>query len=736
MLKKKNILLSIFLFFTLLTLGAKEILPPKIQAPTTFAIVIDTHTFRVCQAEVLAYKDVLEREGLGTWILAESWNNPQEVKDELLSLYKNHSLEGAVFIGTIPVPMIRDAQHLTSAFKMDQEAFHKSQSSVPSDRFYDDFNLTFDYLGDDPQHPGFHYFSLRLDSPQIINCSIYSGRIKPTQKGAEGDAQIANYLNKVIEARTEVNPLDVLCSYTGEGSHSNSLTAWRDERIPLREQLPYAFGSANSAKFFRFDMEPYMKETIANQLRRPELDLMIFHEHGLPERQYLTGVPIATDDEEYIAGAKREIRHKLRLEDRRNGETQPLWERLSLQYNIDTTWKSGTFDPVVVKSDSIEVANRGIELDDIAWIAPNPRMVIFDACYNGDFREDSYIAAEYIFASGKTLVGFGNSVNVLQDKSAGDLLGLLGLGFRVGQWARQVNILESHITGDPTFRFHPPLGGAFPSIDINHPQPDYWKAFLQPNHPPDVQALALHRLFVLQTPGLSELLCNIYEQSPYYVVRLQCMHLLPYYNNPNYDIVLQKAIDDPYEFIRRKAVFDMGKRGKEEFIPLVAKLFVEDALDERVAFNAAFSVILLGAEEACMALNQQLPFVPTDALHPNNELTFTYRFLDEMVKKIADSSLSVENKLFNISILRNNPFTRHLDQLLPLLQDSAESLVVRTALAEALGWYVKSYRKGDIIATCTQILSTLPGALSMEMPERRFAQELTRTINRLNEYQL
>jgi len=734
--KSKLLLGWAILFFTLSDLGAREVLPPNIQTKTSFAVIIDTDTYRACQIQVLAYRDMLVGEGLGAWILADNWQNPQAVKDELFALYKNHSLEGAVFIGNIPIPMIRDAQHLTSAFKMDQEVFPPSQSSVPSDRFYDDFNLTFDYLGDDFEHPGLFYYALRADSPQIINCSIYSGRIKPSQKGAEGYAQISDYLKKVVEARSEYNPLDVLCSYTGEGSHSNSLTAWRDERISLREQLPNAFGDANSAKFFRFSMEPYMKEKIINQLRRPELDLMIFHEHGLPERQYLTGIPLATDNEEYVAGAKREIRERLRTEVKRSRDPEVLWKQFSLLYQFDSTWKEGAFDPEMVKADSMEVADRGIELDDIARIAPNPRMVIFDACYNGDFREDRYIAAEYIFASGKCLVGFGNSVNVLQDKSAGDLLGLLGLGFRVGQWARQVNILESHITGDPTFRFNPPAGAEYPKIEIDNPQPEYWKAFLQPNQPADIQALALYRLFVLRTTGLSELLRTTYVQSPYYMVRLQCMHLLPFYGGTDYDVVLQKGVEDPYEFIRRKAVCDMGRRGKEEFIPYVAKLFVEEALDERVAFNAAFSVTLLDAEEACRALHQQLPPIPTDALHPHNDLTFPYRFLEGMVEKIPDVAQSIENRLFNISILRNNPYTRYLDQLLPLLQDHSEPLLIRTALAEALGWYVLSYRKTDIMGLCTQIIAGFPDSVPPDTPEGRFVWELIRTINRLKVYQL
>jgi len=79
----------------------------------------------------------------------------------------------------------------------------------------------------------------------------------------------------------------------------------------------------------------------------------------------------------------------------------------------------------------------GIVLEDVPAINPNPRIVIFDACYNGDFREESFIGGEYIFfiggeyifAKGKTLVAIANSVNVLQDKSSSDLLGLIGLGY-------------------------------------------------------------------------------------------------------------------------------------------------------------------------------------------------------------------------------------------------------------------------------------------------------------------
>lgn len=74
----------------------------------------------------------------------------------------------------------------------------------------------------------------------------------------------------------------------------------------------------------------------------------------------------------------------------------------------------------------------GITLQDVTAMKPNVRMVIFDACYSGDFREKDYIAGRYVFTDDKTVVAFGNSVNVLQDKQANELLGLLGFGARIG----------------------------------------------------------------------------------------------------------------------------------------------------------------------------------------------------------------------------------------------------------------------------------------------------------------
>ena len=56
------------------------------------------------------------------YTIVDRWGVPDSIRACLRSMYYQGKIQGAVFIGDIPIPMIRDAQHLTSAFKMDQKA--------------------------------------------------------------------------------------------------------------------------------------------------------------------------------------------------------------------------------------------------------------------------------------------------------------------------------------------------------------------------------------------------------------------------------------------------------------------------------------------------------------------------------------------------------------------------------------------------------------------------------------
>ena len=114
---------------------------------------MDKATAQACRAELEAYRDVITAEGLPAEILAGDWATPEQVRDRIRQLYRDKGLEGAVFVGDIPVAMVRGAQHFTSAFKMDQQQFPMFDSSVPSDRFYDDFGLKFRFIAQDSEPP-------------------------------------------------------------------------------------------------------------------------------------------------------------------------------------------------------------------------------------------------------------------------------------------------------------------------------------------------------------------------------------------------------------------------------------------------------------------------------------------------------------------------------------------------------------------------------------------------------
>ena len=122
---------------------AQTVVPPAQKGNTSFVVVIDSASYVHCTPQVESYKATLEAEGLPTFVAYKNWRSPEEVKQLLEKLYRQEKLEGAVFIGEIPVPMITKAQHLTSAFKMDERSYPLRDVSVPSDRFYEDFDLKF-----------------------------------------------------------------------------------------------------------------------------------------------------------------------------------------------------------------------------------------------------------------------------------------------------------------------------------------------------------------------------------------------------------------------------------------------------------------------------------------------------------------------------------------------------------------------------------------------------------------
>ena len=133
----RNILIKQFIaaaiFCGIASIAAAQVKVEKcgVKTPTAFAIITDSETLSKCAEEFHAYKQVLEEEGLGTYIISADWKGPEEVKAEILALAgKKPRLEGVVFAGDIPIVKVRQGQHLTTAFKMNEEAWPMEESSV------------------------------------------------------------------------------------------------------------------------------------------------------------------------------------------------------------------------------------------------------------------------------------------------------------------------------------------------------------------------------------------------------------------------------------------------------------------------------------------------------------------------------------------------------------------------------------------------------------------------------
>lgn len=103
----------------------------QIAARNGFAIVIDSVSYQEARPEVDAYARAIERlHGLKVYTVIDRWQVPDSIRATLKHLHeqKSEPIVGTVFVGDIPIVMVRDAQHLTSAFKMNQKNDRRESS--------------------------------------------------------------------------------------------------------------------------------------------------------------------------------------------------------------------------------------------------------------------------------------------------------------------------------------------------------------------------------------------------------------------------------------------------------------------------------------------------------------------------------------------------------------------------------------------------------------------------------
>lgn len=696
----RMILLMVVFAFQSSQAPADELYSPVGKYQSRFLIVIDRASFEAAKEEFLGYQAVLCSEGLGASILAGDWKNPEMLREEIRHQYQMKPvLEGIVLAGNIPVVRVQNFQHATTAFKMDEEKFLISDASVTSDRFYDDLDLKFELIRQDPKDSTIFYYKLRESSPQKVRSDFYSARmLPPSDMGTSQTTLLKKYLRKVIAAHREENPLDQFVIFNGHGYNSDCLTAWQNEQFAIREQIPEAFRNSKGNGFYNFRQDPFMKYKLFDKLQQEGIDLFVFHEHGDFDTQYINGEIPARNILEYpggnVTGPMSAFSVSVRNTFRRySGEKAEKYKQNMIRaYGLT----EGFFDPQRLDSlrysDSIFAADINIVLKDLLKVKMQPRLTIFDACYNGSFHKPGYVAGYYVFGDGNTLVAQGNTVNVLQDKWSLELLGMLREGARVGFWQKEFHLLESHLIGDPTFRFTRKKSD-FLNTALASRNGDFrfWNKFLTSSNP-NLQSLAIKKLSVLAPEYVTRVLPEILSISRAYSVRMEALKQLLELGGEEMVEAIRIGLDDPYEMIRRMSARYAGFSGDSRLIrPLVSTiLFASES--QRVQYSAQVSLEMFDLDEVIREIESQSPEAKETAEYYRNRK----KMQEKSLGIILDRSAKPEERISAIRSLRNYNNHKQVTPLLQVLQDKEENPDIRIKLAEALGWFERSIMKKQI----------------------------------------
>ncbi|HBY02581.1 MAG TPA: hypothetical protein DEG92_08620 [Rikenellaceae bacterium] len=730
MMKRKYIIIALLLtaiVFDINVYAKSEVIPAKGKFDSRFLIVVDSESFSYAKDEILDYKSVLEREGLGAVILVGEWSNPEILRSEIKELYSRKPvMEGAVFIGKIPIVRVQNFQHSTTAFKMDEEKFPIEESSVTSDRYYDDLDLEFEFMQQDAKNPMIFYYRIKESSPQIIMSDFYSARMTPpTDMGIETGLLLKRYLKKVVAAHKESNLLDQLVIFNGHGYNSDCLTAWQNEQFAIKEQIPLAFKTSKGNGFYNFRQAPFMKYKLYEKLQQSGTDLFIFHEHGDFHIQYINGEypapnelevtnPVfdknkASDKVGPMSAMAASLRHSYR---KYKGERAAKFKKeLIEEYGFtEEFFNKSTLDSLRVQ-DSIFAADLNIVLSDLSKIRMQPRLTIFDACYNGSFHRPGYVAGYHVFGDGNTIAAQGNTVNVLQDKWSLELLGLLAEGARIGFWQKEFQYLESHLIGDPTYQFA--------SLDSKEAKVlntrlatkggelSTWKNYLNSNKVNE-QTVAIKQLSKIPSKDFSAQLLKLFKESKHYSVRMEALKRLLDTRDANSIEAVRLGLDDSYELIRRFSARFAAYYGDKVFIAPLVNIVIFSNESQRVQYAAQGSLQMLDIKEVVKEIENQVNASNlTDKQETIKNLSEYYkgqqRAQDKSLKTILDKSAKPENRLSAIRSLRNYNNHKQVSSLLTMLKDSSDDPDLRAALAEALGWFNLSIHKDVILDTLNDV---------------------------------
>ena len=683
----KKLLIILSILFTAVTLQAR--------CKTAVAVVIDSATYAQTETSVQRYADAIKQyDRKNVLILVADWT-PERLRDTLQLLHRTKGLEGAVLVGDIPVPMIRRAHHLCTAFKMNPSMPIK-RSSVPSDRFYDCFSLRFDFISRDGQ---LYYYNLSPQGAQRVRCDIYTAHIKPSKADPEHSFAdlVGEFLDKAAEAKKSREPLDEVFHFGGHGNSSESFNARIDEERAFYEQFALKEPQGR-VRFLNFDEDRFTRTRLMATLADPAVDFAHIHSHGAVDAQYISKEPYTYMTGEHIKNVKSALRARMR----RSKDKESTAAELCQSFDVPASWLEGWDDAEVSRADSVRAASVDITLEDLDGYESGAKLILLDACFNGAFLHDDYVASRYAFAHGsRTLAVTANSVNIIQDHWKNELAGLLGSGVCIGEWARNYMTLESHLFGDPTYSFAP--------SKAKSPDSQRGKAIHDGRYSPEkcLQILS-------GDPSM-----NVRLEAFYYIMREAS-------DINTIDQALRKGLDDPYEMLRRMAARYAENYGAPDMLEAIAGHYLDPQEGSRVRYHLLNAFSLYPAESVEKALRSAW-----DGIWPTAEdfeagvkrICNSIRSSDADLSALAKGEGSEKDRTFTVSHQRNACIPAAIDPMIAIVSDENSPQDIRLKAAEALGWYTHSFRRQEIYERLKAVKVT----------DSALADEIYRTLRRLED---
>lgn len=714
-----------------LLLQALQIRPPERELPVSVALVADAGMAADAGTAFDAWIAAHAARGVGTTFVVVDGAGAVELRSTLARLHAEARVEGAVCAGDLPIAMLRGAQHLTSAFKMDEERYPREESSVPSDAYYEDLDLVWEPL---PRKEGDglrEYFELAPSSPQRLERDLWVSRI-----GFEGESRrallAAWFAARAKEIEAGPHALRQAASFEGHGYVSESLDAWAARREMWRDALPSLHGGgaqrSGSWRAYHHLGGDDQLQRFLRELSDPLLDLCIVHAHGDVARQLMLGEPETSTVDARREAIKRSLRARVRRAVERGEDKAAAIARTAADARVPADWLSDAFDVAVMQADESFDAARELDAGEIRALKPKARVALLDECFNGAFQEPDDIATAWL-SGGSTRAVVANSVNVLQDLAGEEHLGLLADGEWIGRWHRRSPYLESQCLGDGTFAFASDRGG--PPVDAWSGElwPDDTLARVQgPATPARLREVALWMRARRGPVGAPELR-QILADDPAPAVRLQALAALARTRSTEFAGSLELALRDGNELVRRKAVELMAERGETEHIrPLALAALLDPS--PRVAFDAREGVRwfdprlvkaelddlaeLLGARARVEGAQAELERFVHEA----------ERAFDDDLAALADPAHDPRKLVQSVRNFRLYRIHRAFPLLLALAIDEVRPLEARVAAAEALGWH-------SMNPSWPQAAQALDALAARQGTPRQLARECVKTARRL-----